>query len=430
MTFLAAAIRKQSYHDKKGVARYFCSSRKKGRHEGHRHSAILTRTKRSEKLVALQHIFRSCSGRRHFQSSMLRKRPAAAGLGGRTRKRPAAGGAPEEASLPLSAATLPIAEKPEWYGEADPTVQIEVFLVTAAKLVNAEDCPEEGGEGEPPPLRDPATISKVEFREALQDSIAQPIYTHGRGGRPPSRTLELDVYVGVKEGKSGEQHHHAALKLFAAKHRFLPFKLAMRWRWGIATHWSSTHTQLWSAVRYLHCTTSHKPVVDKKPEIWTRDGRKLNLYEETCLHCSCAGVGSAAWPQEVSVYIAAAAAAAAASTAVAAGRRRRRPPPPPPPPLPPPPASSAVCEFSELALPSFYTACNLFFARRHRRRQHLVVTSRDNKRIYMRRAKSLSKPRLGKSIVRVRYPTRSRRSRKRRRSRNWILQRLCWSTAS
>ena len=132
--------------------------------------------------------------------------------------------------------------------------------MTAAKLVNEKGRAENALEVKLPPLRDPATLSKLEFRTALQDSIANPIYEHKRGGRPPTRALGLDVYVVVKEGKPEEQHHHAAVKLFNAKHLFLPFKLAMR---------------------YLHCTTVHKPVVDRKPELWARDGRKWNLHEES-----------------------------------------------------------------------------------------------------------------------------------------------------
>ena len=116
----------------------------------------------------------------------------------------------------------------------------------------------------------------------MQDCIQKPMYDQARGGRPPSNALEIDVYVGVKEGKAGNEHHHVALRLFGGKHRFLPFKMALRWRWGIATHWSTSHTQLWSAVRYIHATTPHKQIVDKRPEICCRDGRtKLNLFEES-----------------------------------------------------------------------------------------------------------------------------------------------------
>ena len=202
------------------------------------------------------------------------------------RKRPAAAGWPQQPPCKRPAAAVPQpesegkAESPAWYGEADGLAQNQVFLVTAAKLVNEENKDEGTGGQMLPPLKDPSTITKVQFRAALQDSIANPVYDQKNGGRPPTRSLELDVYVGVVEGKTGEEHHHAALKLFAANHRFLPFKLAMRWRHGIATHWSTSHTKLWSTVRYLHCTTPHKPTVDQQPELWTRDGRKLNLHEE------------------------------------------------------------------------------------------------------------------------------------------------------
>ena len=57
------------------------------------------------------------------------------------RKRPAAPAPQGHQSVPATTpATLDgSAEKPDWYGEANATVQNEVFLVTAAKLVNEED---------------------------------------------------------------------------------------------------------------------------------------------------------------------------------------------------------------------------------------------------------------------------------------------------
>ena len=222
----------------------------------------------------------------------LLKRPATAARVQRSAcKRPAAA---ETQELPAPSTKPPDmkTELPDWYGEANAESQTQVFLVTAAKLVNEEDQTENVEDEEPPPLRNPSTITKLEFRTALQDAIANPMYEHKRGGRPPTRKLELDVYVGVMEGNLGEKHHHAALKLFEGNHRFLPFKLAMRRRHGIATHWSTSHTQLWSTVRYLHCTTEHKPVVDRKPEVWTRDGRTLNLN-----HVSMEPFQAPAWNQ-------------------------------------------------------------------------------------------------------------------------------------
>lgn len=162
--------------------------------------------------------------------------------------------------------------KPLWYGEADAQKQLEVYLVTAAKLVNDED------EDSDPPLKDPAKITKKQFREALFDSLANPVAAAKRG-RPRQKQAELDIYIGVMEGPAKAGHHHAGLKFYNQKHTFLPFKLAMRQRHGIATHWSTTHTQVASVVRYLHKTTEHKKVVDRSPEVWTRDGRKLKLSD-------------------------------------------------------------------------------------------------------------------------------------------------------
>ena len=219
--------------------------------------------------------------------SAIQKRPAAAAGGMRARKRPAANivnalqDTPNAVGVAAPASIDPREEHPEWYNASDSKAQLQVFLVTAAKLVNDEEHASEDAADSLPPLVDPCTLSKAAFHQAITDGLENPIYERSRGGRPPSRKIELDTYVGVAEGKAGEHHHHAVVKLFGVNHRFLPFKLAMRMRSGIATHWSTTHSQLWSAIRYVHCTTDHKKIVDRKPLKWTRDGRKLNLFEES-----------------------------------------------------------------------------------------------------------------------------------------------------
>ena len=95
----------------------------------------------------------------------------------------------------------------DWQDEPDTLSQQRVFLVTAAAALNATD--RDGGL----PLRDPSPLSKEEFHAALLDSIAKPVYERKCGGRPPSVTPELDVYVGVKEphGTRPQHHHHAVL---------------------------------------------------------------------------------------------------------------------------------------------------------------------------------------------------------------------------
>ena len=71
-------------------------------------------------------------------------------------KRPAAAGLQREQAISPSMihpATAKDTEVPEWYGVADLEAQNQVFLVTAAKLVNEEDRVNMDGEGKPAPLR-------------------------------------------------------------------------------------------------------------------------------------------------------------------------------------------------------------------------------------------------------------------------------------
>ncbi len=56
---------------------------------------------------------------------------------------------------------------------------------------------------------------------------------------------------------------------------------ALRQRDHIASHWSTTHTQWWSVLRYLVHPTTKKPEVDKHPFVWAYDKRELDLYHES-----------------------------------------------------------------------------------------------------------------------------------------------------
>ena len=82
----------------------------------------------------------------------MMKRPASCKRPAAVVKRPAA----NVASVPERVADA----APDWLVELDPTAQLYVFLVTAAKLVNGKDEIESSGEARPPPLVDPARLSK------------------------------------------------------------------------------------------------------------------------------------------------------------------------------------------------------------------------------------------------------------------------------
>jgi len=174
-----------------------------------------------------------------------------------------------------AAPVLPVVPAPpEWYTPEDDDAQLWVTLVTASSLVQA-------GDAVHPPLRDPSDLSGADFLAAVLDCVANPVVEHPRGGRPRKVKIGMSKYIGVKEphADNTSYHHHAAIK-FTAKTRFLPFKLAMRQRHGLATHWSTSHSQFHSAVYYIRVTTEKKEVVDQKPTTWTPDGRELNLFEE------------------------------------------------------------------------------------------------------------------------------------------------------
>ena len=144
-------------------------------------------------------------------------------------KRPASASVQAGSSVVVTLPVAQAASKPEWYSSGDGKVQLPIYLVTAAKLVNAEDVVSE------PPLRDPAKIAKQQFHDALMNSLANPVVASSKGGRPRVIAVELDTYIGVMEGTEGSQHHHAGLRFNQQKQSFLPFKLAMRQRHGLAT---------------------------------------------------------------------------------------------------------------------------------------------------------------------------------------------------
>jgi hypothetical protein len=86
----------------------------------------------------------------------------------------------------------------------------------------------------------------------LMDAIEHPVVDEKnkpKGGRPRARPLAPALILTVREEhKNGKFHFQQAVKV-SCETRFLPFKLALRQRSKLASHWSTSHTQLWSAVR-------------------------------------------------------------------------------------------------------------------------------------------------------------------------------------
>ena len=166
-----------------------------------------------------------------------------------------------------------------WLTAEDQEARQQIFLVTFAALLHSSDSPLEGAQ----PLVDPSSISKETIRDALLDSISKPCETPAAGGGRPRKQglVQARVLVVAKERHESRpdfNHFHAVVKVVPLT-RFLPAKLALRARHGLASHWSTSHSQLWSALRYITMATERKQHVDAEPLVWTADGRPLNLFE-------------------------------------------------------------------------------------------------------------------------------------------------------
>ena len=174
-----------------------------------------------------------------------------------------------EAQLGMPDAGL-VAAQPDWLVAEEGDKQGMVWLVTFASVLDATAAQSDT------PLLTLANVTRGVVRDAVLDAIANPA-RGSRGGRPSTVMLGVQKMVVFEEEP---KHFHVALKL-TKKMTFLPLKLALRHRSGLASHWSPTHTQWWSAVRYGTFATERKTFVDEGPLVWVASGGELNLYEES-----------------------------------------------------------------------------------------------------------------------------------------------------
>ena len=146
-----------------------------------------------------------------------------------------------------------------------------VYLVTISRVLP----------GAATEYRDLRTVTRDSVAAMLRDSFDNPVPS-AVGGRPreaaEGQVLVDCVIVAQEAHADGSPHFHAAIKL-TRQMRFRPAKQTLVARHMIPSHWSCSHTQLWSAVRYIHVPTPRKPVVDQHVWAWAHDGRPLDLME-------------------------------------------------------------------------------------------------------------------------------------------------------
>ena len=154
----------------------------------------------------------------------------------------------------------------------------QVYLVTVSRILTAS-LPD-GRQ-----YRDLGTMSRQEVGDAVRLALDDPVAP--ATGRPraldgqqdrPSLVTFLVVFQELHE--DGCVHFLVAVKL-ARSYRFANAKRTLLERDRLPSHWSCTHTQAWSVLRYCYIETPTKPEVDESPWIWTADGSPLDLFERS-----------------------------------------------------------------------------------------------------------------------------------------------------
>ena len=149
-------------------------------------------------------------------------------------------------ALPLPP-PLPVAQDEHSLPEEVATSVKRVYLVTLPALQRQS--------GDSRSLVCPSTWKHQDVAAVLVDAFRRPAHTRNNAGWGRKAT-ELECMVVFRERhapRAGEAvgpfHWHIALKASSC-FRFAPFKRSLAVNHGVASHWSSTHTGLWSAIRY------------------------------------------------------------------------------------------------------------------------------------------------------------------------------------
>ena len=152
----------------------------------------------------------------------------------------------------------------------------EVYLVTLSRALP--------GTVEMSNLVDTSTLTSeavgLAVRRAFDEPLGRVPGAPGRPRRPDAESVVKKVAVFRECHADGAAHFHVAL-LLSQKMAWGPPKRALRERDGMATHWSCSHTQWWSALRYGAIPTLKKTEVDDDPWPWTKDGADIDFFGES-----------------------------------------------------------------------------------------------------------------------------------------------------
>lgn len=157
-------------------------------------------------------------------------------------------------------------------GEELPTFRSWVYLATVANVRPETLAADQT-------LQDVAALSRQDVATCFRDAFDNPLQ-NGKGGRPCARNgpVVRRLVVVRESHSSGLPHFHVALQL-RSQRCFLPAKKTLRARHKLAVHFSCSHTQFWSALRYCVVPTLQKTEVDPAPFSWSSSNEEMDLYE-------------------------------------------------------------------------------------------------------------------------------------------------------
>jgi hypothetical protein len=133
-----------------------------------------------------------------------------------------------------------------------------------------------------PQLRDPSAFTREQIRDAVLDAWGNPLPSVA-GGRPrvdDGSPVVSKMLVVRERHVDGAYHFHVAVKLGPTL-RFGAAKRTLMERHGLVSHWSSTHTQWWTALRYcLYTNPPKKMEVDDHPLPWSAPDVTFDAFRE------------------------------------------------------------------------------------------------------------------------------------------------------
>ena len=126
-----------------------------------------------------------------------------------------------------------------------------------------------------------ATLSRQAVGEAARKAFDDPL-PNPAGGRPVHRADGVVKKIAAfKEAHADGGVHFHVVVVLSQPRSWAPAKRTLRARDHIASHWSCSHSQVWSALRYNVIPSATKPVVDGQPWTWTKDGSLMDLFAES-----------------------------------------------------------------------------------------------------------------------------------------------------